>query len=143
MNTDVFPNPTLRDLAYEIGQVQIYWCFLENEMRRQLEEAGLQGRLAKGAVITHWRAYMSEAAAGSARSWLIDYLTAVEKVSRARNLLAHGIQSVAANPWETDSAVVVCVGPDGSRHNLSIEAIRGLAAEIDSVRRSLRGVALV
>jgi hypothetical protein len=138
-----FPNPTLRDLACEIGQVQIYWCFLENEMRRQLEEAGLKGRLAKGAVITQWRAYMGKVAAKSGKGGLLHYLSAVEKVSRVRNLLAHGIQSVTADRWEADSAVVVCASPDGSRHNIPIETIRGLAEEIDSVRRSLRRIELV
>jgi len=140
MSNDAFPNPTLRDLACEIGQVQIYWCFLEAEMRRQLEEAGLQGRLAKGTVITQWRAYMGDVAEGSKSGGLVEYLSAVEKVSRFRNLLAHGIQSVTANPWQSDSAVVVCVGPDGSSHSLPIETIRELAEEIDRVRRSLRRV---
>lgn len=143
MNSDIFPNPTLRDLACEIGQVQIYWCFLETEMRRQLKEAGLQGRLVKGTVFTRWRTYMAELADRSDKSATAAQLGAVEKVSKIRNLLAHGIQSVTANPWEADSAVVVCEGPDGSNHSLTIETIRGLAEEIDKVRRSLRQSGLV
>ena len=55
-----------------------------------------------------------------------------------RNLLAHGIQSASADPRARDSALVVCAGPDGVRHELTIEMIRGLSEEIDRVRRSIR-----
>ena len=67
-----------------------------------------------------------------------DCLREVEEVARVRNLLAHGIRFVAADPWEANTAVAVCVGPDGLKHELSIETIRGLAEEIDRARRSLR-----
>jgi len=140
MNSDNFPNPTLRDLACEIGQVQIYWCFLENEMRRQLNAAGMQERIARGTIVSHWRTYMTEVANKSDQGPIADYLNAVEKVAKTRNLLAHGIRSVAANPWESDSAVVVCAAPDGLEQKLTIQMIRGLSEEIDSVRLLLRRI---
>ncbi|WP_160004728.1 hypothetical protein [Rhizobium sp. 18055] len=140
MDSDTYPNPTLRDLACEIGQVQIYWCFLENEMRRHLKEAGLQEQSAKGAVITHWRSYMLDMASKSENGAPRNCLLEVEEVARVRNLLAHGIRSVAADPWEANTAAAACVGPDGLHHHLSVETIRGLAEEIDRVRRSLRWI---
>jgi hypothetical protein len=142
MDSDILPNPTLRDLACEIGQVQIYWCFLESEMRRHLEKAGLQERCARGTVISHWRAWIVDTPGKSEGSALSDCLTAVEKVAKVRNLLAHCIRSVSADPLEADSAVAFCVGPDGSKHDLTIQMIRGLAEEIDRVRISLRRIDL-
>lgn len=100
MNSDVLPNPTLRDLACEIGQVQIYWCFLESEMRRHLEEAGLQGRLAKGAVITHWRAYMGVVAAGSARGGIVGRMTFSPH-------LGSFLRACTKNPLDTADGIVL------------------------------------
>ncbi|WP_140426941.1 hypothetical protein [Ensifer aridi] len=69
---------------------------------------------------------------------MADHLRAVEKITRMRNLLAHGIKSASAAPWERASAFVVCVDPDGSAHTFTIEEIRDLSEEIDRVRRSIR-----
>lgn len=138
MSDDDIPYPTLRDLASEIGQVQIYWSFLENEMRRELSAAVNQERIARGPIISHWRAYIQSLAAHSNHGVIGDHLEAVEKIAQIRNLLAHGIQSVSADPWARESALVVCAGPDGVTHEFTIEMIRGLSEEIDRVRRSIR-----
>lgn len=81
---------------------------------------------------------MVEVADKSDQGPIAGYLNAVEKVAKTRNLLAHGIQSVAADPWESDSAVVVCAASDGLKHNLTIQVIRDLSEEIDRVRLLLR-----
>ncbi|MGO8468029.1 hypothetical protein AB9F45_26075 [Rhizobium leguminosarum] len=137
MTIEDYPYPTLRDLAEEIGHVQIYWSFLEAEMRKQLIAAGYEAKIARGALITHWRTYASMNS-NSSDNDLAELMADVERLAARRNLLAHGIQSVTANPWEKDTAVVVCAAPDGLLHHLTIGAIQGLSAQIDAVRRSMR-----
>jgi hypothetical protein len=138
MNSDGTSNPSLRDLASEIGYVQIYWSFLESAMRAQLQAAGIQ--IAKGPIISHWRIHMQQLLADPADHGIIaSRLFAVEQVAASRNLLAHGIQSASADPWEKGSAFVVCAATDGSLHRLTIEMIRGLAEDIDRVRRLITG----
>ena len=133
-------NPTLRDLASEIGNVLIRWCFLESAMRAQLQEAGMQERITKGPIISHWRSHMRVRRAAQADHDVIAaHLDAVEKVAASRNLLAHCIHSAFADPWEADSAVVVCKAADGKEHELTIEMIRRLSEEIDWVRRLIDG----
>ncbi len=122
--------PTLRDLACELGQVQIQWSFLEGEMRRQLAAADDQPRPLRGPVISHWRVYAQRLAEA-------EHLEAVERVARTRNLLSHGIEQVSADPRKSETAFVVCVDAEGATHTLTIDDVRGLSEEIDRVRRSL------
>ncbi|MFQ6238262.1 hypothetical protein [Sinorhizobium meliloti] len=138
MSANDKPFPTLRDLASEIGQVQIYWSFLESEMRRELKAVVDQERIARGPIISHWRTYLKSLVGGSNHSVIIDHLEALEKIAIIRNLLAHGIRSANADPWMGGSAHVVCTGPDGVKHQFTIEMIRELSEEIDRVRRSIR-----
>lgn len=132
--------PTLRDLAAEIGQVQIRWCFLENEMRRQLEEAGLQEKLTRGPVISHWRQHVRRLAEQADDDRYIDHLAGIERVASVRNLLAHGIDTVSADWSQPGSAFVVCIGADGSSHRFTLAVIQNLAQEIDNVRHAMRNV---
>lgn len=142
MDSDHIRPATLRDLACEIGQVQIYWSFLEHEMRSQLEAVGLLQTIARGPIITHWRTYLRQFANESGQCPIADNLNAVENVAKTRNLLAHCIQSVSVSPSESDSAFVICVGPGASTHKLTLEMIRELSEEIDRVRRMTRKITL-
>ncbi|WP_145924228.1 MULTISPECIES: hypothetical protein [unclassified Rhizobium] len=138
LNNDDASNPTLRDLASEIGYVQIYWSFLESAMLAQLQAAGVQ--VAKGPIISRWRIHMQKQLSSKADlAVTASHLKAVEEVAAPRNLLAHGIQSVTADPWEKGSAVVACAATDGSVHRLTVEMIRSLSEEIDRVRRLITG----
>jgi hypothetical protein len=138
MDRDSTSQSTLRDLASEIGQVQIYWCFLENEMRFQLDAKGMLEKAARVPVIVHWRTYLRRFKSRSNCSSVANYLEALEKVAKRRNLLAHCIQSASA--MESESAFVVCVGPDGSEHKLTLDMIRKLSEEIDRTRRWTRNI---
>ena len=51
-------HPTLNDLKFEIGQVLVCWSFLENTMRERLNRAGLQEKILKAPVISHWQTYI-------------------------------------------------------------------------------------
>lgn len=126
--------PTLRDLACEIGQVQIQWSFLEGEMRRQLVASDKRERVLRGSIISHWRIYAQ--CLCEEQSDMAEQLSAVERIARTRNLLAHGIELASADPRKNATAFVVCVDPDGTAHTLTIDEIRGLSDEIDRVRRS-------
>lgn len=128
--------PTLRDLACELGQVQIQWSFLEGEMRRQLAASNEQKQVLRGPIISHWRAYAQRLCAS--QSAMMERLNAVERIARMRNLLSHGIQQASAAVRENTTAFVVCVDSDGVKHKLTIDEIRGLSEEIDRVRRSIR-----
>lgn len=74
---------------------------------------------------------------------MAEHLDAVERVARTRNLLAHGIEQVSADPRKSATAFVVCVDAEGATHTLTIDDVRGLSEETDRVRRSIwlgRGV---
>ncbi len=134
--------PTIRDLAYEIGLVQINWSFLESEMRRQLVVSESDADLAKGSVIVHWRNHLKKVLLDSPHPALVDHLKSLDELASQRNLLAHGIQSVSADPWSANSAFVVCRGTAGEMQRMPIEMIRRLATEIDAMRRWLGRVPL-
>ncbi|PTV70261.1 hypothetical protein DBL06_25710 [Agrobacterium pusense] len=122
-------HPTLNDLKVEIGQVLVCWCFLENTMREHLKRAGLQKQILKGPVISHWRTYIQSTYPDSAHG----LLEPVEKVARVRNLLAHCIYSLHADPWTEGSATVTCAAPDGTLHSLSIIDLRGVCTELSKL----------
>lgn len=128
--------PTLRDLACELGQVQIQWSFLEGEMRRQLAASNEQKQVLRGPIISHWRAY----AQCQREEQCAEHLGEVERIARLRNLLAHGIELASADHRKNATALVVCVDADGTAHTLTIDDIREMAEEIDRVRRSIRSV---
>lgn len=128
--------PTLRDLACELGQVQIQWSFLEGEMRRQLAAFDEQKRVLRGPVISHWRAHAQRLCAE--QSVMVEHLNEVERIARMRNLLSHGIELASADPRKNATALIVCIDAEGTAHTLTIDDIRELAEEIDRVRRSIR-----
>ncbi|MCY1300923.1 hypothetical protein D9M69_03010 [compost metagenome] len=68
---------------------------------------------------------------------MAEHLGAVERVARARNLLAHGIEQVSADPRKYATAFVVCVDSDGTTHTMTINEVHELSEEIDRVRCSL------
>lgn len=119
-------HPTLNDLKFEVGQVLICWSFLENTMRRQLSEAGLQKQILKGPVITHWRNYIKVTHPDRSE----ELLAPIEKVARIRNLLAHSIHALTADPWTANSAVIVCAPPEGRSLSFSIEDLRATSVEL-------------
>ncbi|MGO6810170.1 hypothetical protein ACC702_03510 [Rhizobium ruizarguesonis] len=134
MQPEVGPHPTLRDLASEIGTVQVYWSYLEAEMRRQLLE-GDDRQPDRTPVVYRWRTFIRRALDPATCKELTERL---DGIARWRNLLAHGIRSTSANPWQEASAFVECAGFDGVIHRLSIGEIRSLAEEIDRFRRGIR-----
>lgn len=122
-------HPTLRDLTFEVGQVLVCWSFLENTMREQLKRAGLQKEILKGPVISHWRTHIKSTYHDRADK----LLEPIEAVARVRNLLAHCIYSLSADPWIADSAVIVCVAPDNTRQSFSIEDLRATSTELSKL----------
>jgi hypothetical protein len=133
MTSDTYIYPTLRDLTSEIGRVQVYWSFLESEMRKQLADAD-DGRSAKVPVVFRWKTTF--AAADSLRQ--SGLLVELDRISGMRNLLAHGIISTSADPWKADSAFVDCRAPDGSSQRFSLDEIKTLAEDIDRFRLAIR-----
>ncbi|MDR6192702.1 hypothetical protein QE372_005036 [Agrobacterium pusense] len=123
-------HPTLNDLTYEIGQVLVCWCFLENSIREHLNRAGLENQILKGPVISHWRTYIQSTYPERAH----ELLEPVEKVARVRNLLAHCIYSLHADPWTEGSAVIACEAPDGTRHSFSIDDLRATCTELSKLK---------
>lgn len=140
MSHEEDPQPTLQDLAGGLGEVQIYWCFLENEMRSQLEADGSAEAVAKGPAIIRWRRFMNDLGASTQHPSIAPYLEALDKVARMRNLLAHCIQSISADPCQHDDAFVLCAGPDGVRHTFTLTLVRELSADINRVRHLTRNV---
>ena len=122
-----------------IGGVSVGWSFLENEMRSEMREAGMEQVFAKGPIISHWRAYIRELAAKSDPSLIADYLDPVEVVASSRNLVVHGIQSLSVDLWGEHGAGIVCSGSDGTVHKLTIEMLDDLAREMSEIRMSIQG----
>jgi len=122
-------HPTLDDLKFEIGQVLVCWSFLENTMRKHLKWAGLQEQISKGSVISYWRTYIKATYPDRAH----ELLEPVEKVARIRNLLAHSIYSLHADPWTKGSAVIVCAASDGILHSFSIDDLRAACTELSKL----------
>ena len=122
-------HPTLNDLKFEIGQVLVCWSFFENTMREHLKRAGLQEQIMKGSVISHWRKYIKATYPDQAH----ELLESVEKVARVRNLLAHSIYSLHADPWTEGSAVITCAAPDGILHAFSIDDLRAACTELSQL----------
>lgn len=139
MSTDGTPPLTWNDVIAAIGGVSVGWGFLEGEMRTKLRKAGLREEIARGSIITHWRAYIRELSVNSGQGVISDLLDPVDQLAVTRNLLAHGIQSVSMDPYGDDGAVVMCAGSDGVVHKLTIESIRTLVKDIDRVRMSIQG----
>ncbi|MEV4606756.1 hypothetical protein MRBLMR1_001713 [Neorhizobium sp. LMR1-1-1.1] len=128
--SDVEPlHPTLNDLKFEIGQVLVCWSFLENTMRRHLAAAGLQEKILKGPIIVHWRTHIKATYPERAE----ELLEHIEAVARVRNLLAHSIYSLSADPWTAGSAVIVCGDPDGTKHSFSIDDLRAACTELSKL----------
>jgi hypothetical protein len=129
MNAPEPIHPTLNDLKFEIGQVLVCWSFLENTMRTHLKQVGLQEQILKGPVISHWRKYIKAAYPDRAH----ELLEPVEKVARVRNLLAHNIYSLHADPWTEGSAVIACAAPDGLLLSFSIDDLRATCRELSKL----------
>ncbi|SCX31520.1 MULTISPECIES: hypothetical protein [Agrobacterium] len=129
MNSPEPIHPTLNDLKFEIGQVLVYWSFLENAMREFLKRAGLQQQIMKGPAITHWRTYIKTTYPDRAH----ELLDPVEKVARVRNFLAHSIYSLHADPWTEGSAVIACAAPDGTVHSFTIDDLRATCTELSKL----------
>ncbi|WP_144578782.1 hypothetical protein [Agrobacterium sp. DE0009] len=123
-------HPTLDDLKFEIGQVLVCWCFLENKIREHLKRAGPQNQILKGPVFSHWRTYIQSNYPERAH----ELLEPIEKVARVRNLLAHCIYSLHADPWTEGSAVIACEAPDGTRHSFSIADLRATCTELSKLK---------
>lgn len=122
-------HPTLNDLKFEIGQVLVCWCFLENTMRDHLKRAGFHKQIVKGPVISHWRSYIKATYPDRA----LEFLEPVEKVAHVRNLLAHCISSLRADPWTEGSAVIGCTAPDGTLQHFSIDDLRAACTELSKL----------
>jgi hypothetical protein len=127
--------PSLNDLATVIGQVQIYWCFLESEMKRQLAAVG-KPPSKKQSVVFNWRK-MVVSTTGDAEN-CAETVGTLDRISRGRNLLAHGIASTSANPWTQNSAFVDCIDFDGKTHRLTIDELQSLLQDIDRFRLLIR-----
>lgn len=139
MSCEESTGPTWNDLIATIGSVSVAWSFLEGEMRAKMQKSGLREKISKGSIITHWRAFVGHLAASSDHRLTAELLDPVEQLAVSRNLLVHGIQSVSLDPYGDDGAVVICTGPDGTMHKLTIENIHTLLREIDKVRMSIQG----
>jgi hypothetical protein len=132
-------HPNLLDLACEIGQVQVCWCFLENEMQRLLDQGGSAQASGKGPIVSRWKRLMTTVR-GSEQTEIKSLIDAVETVAQMRNLLAHGIKVVNANPWEENTAYAICRDQDGTEHRLTIDMIKDLSCDIEKLTLSLRRV---
>ena len=127
--------PSLNDLATVIGKIQIYWSFLESEMKRQLAADGkLPSK--KQPVVFNWR-FMLESASGDVAVIRAEFDT-LDRISRGRNLLAHGIASTSADPWTQNSAFVDCIDVDDKTHRLTFDELQSLLEDIDRFRLLIR-----
>lgn len=132
-------HPNLNDLKLEIGQVLVCWSFLEAEIRRQLTRSKVSESPLKRSIISQWRDFTRANSMVDNYELSRQFYEPVEKIAGLRNLIAHGIHSLSADPWVKDSATIVCVDPDGEKYRLTIADLRNLSAEIDSIRLSIMG----
>ncbi|UVK36390.1 hypothetical protein LHFGNBLO_003304 [Mesorhizobium sp. AR10] len=105
----------MRDLMAAVGEVLLFWGFLETAIRGRLaviDTVAVEAKPAtKASVLAQWR--NAEADRGDAR--VVQLFADIEEVAALRNCLAHGLSSASADPWSGKEAKVVCLAPDGSR----------------------------
>lgn len=127
--------PTLNDLATVIGQIQFYWSFLESEMKGQLAAVG-KFPSKKQSVVFNWRKMMVGTTGDAGNC--AEMVGTLDRISRGRNLLAHGIASTSANPWTQNSAFVDCIDVDDKTHRLTFDELQSLLEDIDRFRLLIR-----
>ncbi len=132
--------PNLHDLAASIGKVQIYWSFLETEMRNQLKAVAPSNVVSRGPTMSHWRKALPVLIAKATDDSLSRLLFDIDQAAAKRNILAHGIQSASGDPSQSGGAFVVCAGSDDVRHTLHIADILALVDEIDRIRLQMRRI---
>ncbi|CAN7707831.1 hypothetical protein LJR098_002619 [Rhizobium sp. LjRoot98] len=139
MPQDEAKYPNLHDLAASIGKVQIYWSFLETEMRTLLAKYAPPGA-SRGPVVARWRKILPIIKPDALDGTLSKLIADIDKAAFKRNILVHGIQTASGDPWRSDGAFVVCADPQDLHHTLRIGDILDLADEIDRIRLLLKKV---
>lgn len=97
----------MRDLMAAVGEVLLFWGFLETAMREYLAlidpvEAILP---TKAPVLSQWR----KAKADRRDARFVQLFADIEEVAELRNCLAHGLSSASADPRSRDEAAVICI----------------------------------
>ena len=108
----------MRDLMAAVGEVLLFWGFLETAMREYLAvihpvEAILP---TKAPVLSQWR----KVKADRRDARFVQLFADIEEAAELRNCLAHGLSSASADPWSREEAAVICITPDGSRRSITI-----------------------
>jgi hypothetical protein len=111
-----------RDVSAAVGDVMLFWGFLEAKMLETLDDE------ARGpSIFQRWLTTAQP-------SELVDQ---IKDVAAVRHLLAHGLCGLAARPKGGGEAHVLCRRLDGAVVPITIGELRETAQRLDLLRLSL------
>ncbi len=120
------PSLVARDLMAAVGEVMLTWGFLEAAMIQAL------GVPARAPIVGRWLA-----AAGP--GWPMG--DSIKDAAAVRNLLAHGLCAIEAQPTAGEEARVFCRDPDNGSVSLPLSRLREVIRNLDAVRREIERAA--
>jgi hypothetical protein len=131
------PGPDMRDLMAAVGEVLLFWGYLETEIREHVARIEpSDAKPSKSPLLARWR----KADSHSSNPQLAELFRDIEEVAAIRNYLAHGLSSASANPWSSDELEVVCRLPDGGRGSITLSGLRDAKRRLDSLRIRVRSL---
>lgn len=108
-----------RDLLAAVGEVMLYWGFLESAML-----GGLAGS-SRTPIVQRWLTTTEPS------SEIVDE---IKDAAAVRHLLAHGLCGVHAQPRHGGEAEVVCRDPDDMLTTITLGRLRQVAQSLDRIR---------
>lgn len=112
-----------RDLLAAVGEVLLYWGYLEGAMVETLGD-----RPAAPALVWKWQTACKPSD---------ETIGEIREMAAVRNLLAHGLCGVDARPRHGGEAEVVCRAGDGDLKRLTLGELRDTAQRLDLLRLSI------
>ena len=127
MTMDQPANIYASDLNGAVGEVMLFWGFLENAMLKALGEASSSTARAPS-IVQQWQATFDPGD---------EIVGEIKEVAAIRHLLAHGLCELEARPTRGGEAHVTCRGFDGALVSITLGKLRETAQRLDLLRLSI------
>lgn len=124
MNIDQPANIYARDLHAAVGEVMLFWGFLENAMLKALSEAE-SPTTRRLPIVQQWQAAFDPDS---------EIVGEIKKAAATRHLLAHGLCGLYARPDHGGEAHVTCRGFDGAVVPITLGQLRETSQRLERLR---------
>ena len=124
MDQDQHTNIYARDLQAAVGEVMLFWGFLENAMLKALGEASSPSTRAPS-IVQQWQATFDP---GS------EIVGEIKEAAATRHILAHGLCGIHARPDHGGDAHVSCRGLDGAFISITLGKLRETSQRLERLR---------